>query len=77
MRDYWENIMASKKCKKCHSHLSNMTERCQNCGAKQSNQKKIMAWFCIILLFLAGIMWAFTDSEPDVTIVPTPDVEVS
>ena len=37
--------------------------------------KQIMAWFCIILLFIAGLFWAFTDSEPDVTIDPTANIE--
>lgn len=34
-----------------------------------------MAWICIILLFTAGMFWAFTDSEPDVTSETLPLVE--
>lgn len=79
MRKYLENIMTSKKCKKCHTQLSQQAEKdaCPNCGEKPSKSKKIMAWFCIIILLVAGMMWAFTDSEPDVTVVPTPQIEGS
>ena len=34
--------------------------------------KKIMTWFCVVLLLVVGMFWAFTDSEPDVTLSPEP-----
>jgi len=70
-----EKAMTSKYCKKCRTSLAKSNQACPNCGEKPSMMKQIMAWFCIILLFIAGLFWAFTDSEPDVTIDPTANIE--
>lgn len=65
--------MTSKRCKKCHAELQQTAQACGNCGEQPSKLKQVMAVFCIILLLVAGMFWAFTDSEPDVTIEPTPE----
>ncbi|OTG85979.1 hypothetical protein B9T31_10340 [Acinetobacter sp. ANC 4558] len=67
--------MATKKCRKCHSEFSHTHTNCPNCGEKTPIFQKIMAWFFIILLLAAGMLWAFTDSEPDVSIDPSSNVE--
>lgn len=67
--------MPSKKCKKCHATLTHPSKACENCGEKPSRAKQIMAWFCIILLLVGGMIWAFTDTEPDVTVLPTPQTD--
>lgn len=67
--------MASAKCKKCNTELSTRYDRCLNCGEKLSLSKRIMAWVFIILLLVFGMVWAFTDSEPDVTVDPTPNLQ--
>jgi predicted nucleic acid-binding Zn ribbon protein len=67
--------MAFNKCKKCSTELKHPLQSCSNCGEKPSKIKVVMAWFLIILLLVAGMMWAFTDTEPDVTVDPTPTIE--
>lgn len=66
--------MTSKRCKKCHAERASTHQACSQCGDQPSKLKQVMTWFCIILLFVAGLFWAFTDSEPDVTIEPTNEV---
>lgn len=39
---------------------------------KMTSFRKIMTWFCVVLLLVVGMFWAFTDSEPDVTLEQAP-----
>ena len=66
--------MTSKRCKKCHAERPSEKQACSECGDQPSKLKQVMTWFCIILLFVAGLFWAFTDSEPDVTLESTDEV---
>lgn len=67
--------MSHKKCKKCHIELKEQQDYCEDCNEQPSKLKTIMAWFCIILLLAAGMIWAFTDSEPDVSVAPPVDLQ--
>ena len=44
---------------------------------KMTSFRKIMTWFCVVLLLVVGMFWAFTDSEPDVALEQVPTEQQS
>lgn len=49
--------MAIKPCKECSGPVSDKSESCPRCGAKNSNKNSIISWVFVLILIFGGGWW--------------------